>query len=43
VREVEFQLLAPARSRTTWILYHEDKAYIPCGYMTTWWGKTWKQ
>ena len=35
VREVEFQLLEPARSRTTWILYHQGKAYIPCGYMTT--------
>ena len=43
VREVEFQLLDPARSRTTWILYHEGKPYIPCGYMTTWWGKIWKQ
>ncbi len=43
VREIEFQLLDPARSRTTWILYHEGKAYIPCGYMTTWWGKVWKQ
>ena len=43
VREVEFQLLDPARSRTTWILDHEGKAYIPCGYMTTWWGKIWKQ
>jgi len=43
VREVEFPLLDPARSRTTWLLYHEGKAYIPCGYMTTWWGKIWKQ
>ena len=43
VREVEFQLLEPARSRTTWILDHEGKAYIPCGYMTTWWGRLWKQ
>ena len=43
VREVEFQLLEPARSRTTWILDHEGKAYIPSGYMTTWWGKLWKQ
>lgn len=43
VREVEFQLLHPARSRTTWILYHDGKAYIPCGYMTTWWGRIWKQ
>jgi hypothetical protein len=43
VREVEFQLVEPPRSRTTWILDHEGKAYIPCGYMTTWWGKLWKQ
>jgi hypothetical protein len=43
VREVEFQLLDPARSRTTWILDHEGKAYIPCGYMTSWWGKLWKR
>jgi hypothetical protein len=43
VPEVEFQLLEPARSRTTWILYHEGKAYIPSGYMTTWWGKIWKK
>ena len=43
VREVEFQLLDPPRSRTTWILDHDGKAYIPCGYMTTWWGRIWKQ
>jgi len=43
VREVEFQLLEPARSRTTWILDYEGKAYIPSGYMTTWWGKLWKR
>ena len=42
-REVEFQLLDPPRSRTTWIIEHEGKAYIPSGYMTTWWGKLWKQ
>src|SRR5690606_3226129 len=43
VREVEFQLLDPPRSRTTWILDHAGKAYIPCGYMTSWWGPLWKQ
>jgi hypothetical protein len=43
IREVEFQLVDPARSRTTWILEHEGKIYIPCGYMTTAWGKIWKQ
>jgi hypothetical protein len=43
VDEVEFQLLEPARSRTTWIVDYEGKAYIPSGYMTTWWGKLWKK
>jgi len=43
VREVEFQLLDPPRSRTTWILDHAGKAYIPCGYMTSWWGRLWKR
>lgn len=43
VAEVEFQLLEPARSRTTWIVEYEGKAYIPSGYMTTWWGKIWKK
>jgi hypothetical protein len=42
-QEVEFQLLEPARSRTTWIVEHQGKAYIPSGYMTTWWGKIWKK
>lgn len=40
---VEFQLMDPERSRTTWIVEHEGKIYIPSGYMTTWWGKIWKQ
>ena len=43
IQEVEFQLVDPARSRTTWILEHAGKAYIPCGYMTSWWGRIWKQ
>ncbi len=43
LQEVEFQLVEPPRSRTTWILEHAGKAYIPCGYMTTWWGKIWKR
>lgn len=43
VREVEFQLLDPPRSRTTWILHHDGKAYIPSGYMTSWWGRLWKR
>ena len=43
VREVELQLLDPPRSRTTWIIEHEGKAYIPCGYMSSTWGRLWKR
>jgi hypothetical protein len=42
-REVEFQLLEPPRSRTTWILEHDGRIYIPCGYMNSSWGRLWKQ
>jgi hypothetical protein len=42
IREVEFQLVEPPRSRTTWILEHEGRIFIPSGYMTTAWGKLWK-
>ena len=41
--EVEFQLLEPVRSRTTWIVEYEGRIYIPCGYMDTAWGRLWKQ
>ena len=40
---VEFQLLDPPRSRTTWILEHEGRIFIPCGYMDSIWGRLWKQ
>lgn len=40
---VEFQLLDPARSRTSWIVEHEGRIFIPCGYMDTTWGRLWKQ
>jgi hypothetical protein len=40
---VEFQLENPARSRTTWIIEHAGKIYIPSGYMNTTRGKLWKQ
>ena len=43
VGEVELQLLEPPRSRTTWILEHEGRAFIPCGYMDSSWGRLWKQ
>ncbi len=39
---VEFQLLDPARSRTTWIMEHEGRIFIPSGYMNSIGGKIWK-
>lgn len=41
--EVQFQLLDPERSRTTWILEVDGRIFIPCGYMDTTWGRIWKQ
>ncbi len=40
---VEFQLEDPAVSRTTWIAVIDGRVFIPSAYMTTWWGKIWKQ
>jgi len=42
VPTVEFQLLSPARSRTTWILELDGRIYIPCGYMNSAVGRLWK-
>lgn len=39
---VEFQLEVPARSRTTFVMVHDGRLFIPSGYMTTWWGRIWK-
>ena len=36
---VEFQLLDPARSRTTWIVEHDGRIFIPSGYMLSTVGK----
>ena len=40
---VEFQLLDPVASRKTWLAVIDGRVFIPSGYMTTWWGKIWKQ
>tara|TARA_A100001037_G_scaffold298768_1_gene323115 strand:+ start:2094 stop:2603 length:510 start_codon:yes stop_codon:yes gene_type:complete len=40
---LEFQLVEPAVSRTIWFAVHDGRFFIPSGYMTTWWGKIWKQ
>jgi hypothetical protein len=39
---VEFQLLDPPRSRTTWIMEHDNRIFIVSGYMNTWYGGLWK-
>ena len=43
IEVMEFQLLDPAHSRHTWLLVHEGKLYVPCGYMDSWWGRLYKQ
>ena len=40
---IEFQSLEPARSRTTWILHHDGRIFIPCGYMDSTLGRVWKK
>ena len=40
---VEFQLLDPARSRTTWIMEHKGRIFIVSGYMNSVVGRLWKQ
>ena len=40
---VQFQLLKPARSRTTWVMVHDGRLFIPSGYMQSTWGRLWKQ
>ena len=39
---VEFQLLDPARSRTTFVMEHDNRIFIPSGYMNSLTGKIWK-
>ncbi len=39
---VHFQLVDPPRSRTTWIMEHDNRIFIVSGYMNTWYGKLWK-
>ena len=39
---VEFQLLDPKRSRTTYIMESDGRIFIPSGYMNSIGGKIWK-
>ena len=39
---VEFQLEEPVSSRTSWIMEHNSRIFIPSGYMNSTIGKIWK-
>lgn len=39
---IEFQLLDPPRSRTTYVMEHDGRIFIPSRYMNTIRGKLWK-
>lgn len=41
--EIEFQTMSPARSRLVWVVVVDRHLYIMSGYMTTGYGKLWKQ
>lgn len=41
--EIEFQTLTPPVSRVVWVAVVAGRAYIVSGYMTTAYGKLWKQ
>lgn len=43
IQEIELQTVEPARSRTTWVVYHGGRAFIPCGSMDSVLGRIWKQ
>ncbi len=43
VMEMEFQLFAPPRSRTTWLLVHDERLFIISGFMETPVGRLWKK
>lgn len=41
--EIEFQTLTPDTSRVVWVAVVDSRLYIMSGYMTTGYGKIWKQ
>ena len=43
VQEIELQLLSPPRSRTTWVLEHDGRIFVPCGYLDSTLGRIWKK
>lgn len=40
---LEFQTMKPARSRTVWLAVQDDRLFLISGYMTTGYGRLWKQ
>lgn len=40
---IEFQTMAPPRSRTVWLGVHDDRLFIVSGYMNSGIGAVWKQ
>jgi len=40
INTIEFQLLDPPRSRTTWVIFHDGHLYVPSGFMDV---PIWKQ
>lgn len=40
---LEFQTMKPPRSRTVWLAVHDDRLFLISGYMTTGYGRIWKQ
>ena len=40
---IQFQTLDPARSRTVWLGVYQGRLFVVSGYMTTGYGKIWKQ
>lgn len=42
VGEVQFELEVTGRSRTSWVMEHEGRVFIPSGYMNSTVGKIWK-
>lgn len=40
---IEFQTMDPPTSRTVWLTVHDGRLFLISGYMTTTYGKLWKQ
>jgi len=43
VPEIKLELVAPAESRTVWLLVHDGRPFVVSGYMKTPVGRLWKQ